>query len=170
MTHWRFTLRPPQHQRQILWSWRRLIFFRIVTGERMWVHRYSPDKKNAIHGIETFKIACKWEVWGRKAKTRKVMTVIFWDIHGINLVDLTRRVRTVTAVTIKCCYSALIPLHWARHFAYLCCYCTVMLGVYCLHHHWLAAPLAWDRDPIHFTAPSSLWRRVNKKLLQSLYE
>jgi hypothetical protein len=34
-------------------------FFRIVTGERMWMHRYSPDKKNAIHSIETFKIACK---------------------------------------------------------------------------------------------------------------
>ena len=43
----------------------------------------------------------------KKAKTRKVMTVIFWDIHRIILVDFTPRVTTVTAFTIRCCYSAL---------------------------------------------------------------
>jgi len=39
----------------------------------------------------------------KKAKTRKVMTVIFWDIYGIILVDFTPRVVTVTAFTIRCC-------------------------------------------------------------------
>jgi hypothetical protein len=34
-------------------------FFRIVSGEGMWVHRYSPDKKSTILSIETFKIAYK---------------------------------------------------------------------------------------------------------------
>jgi len=49
-------------QRQIFRSWRRLLFFRIVTSEGMWVYRYITDTKNSIHSIETFKIACKWGV------------------------------------------------------------------------------------------------------------
>jgi len=50
-----------------------------------------------------------------------MMTVIFWDIHGIILVDFTPRVTTVTAVAIRCRYSKLFPLQWSRLFAYVCC-------------------------------------------------
>jgi len=86
----------------------------------------------------------------KKTKTRNVMIIIFWDIHGIILVDFTPPVTPVTAVAIRCCYSALIPLQWARLFAYVSCYCTVTISVYCLHHHRLAALLAWGRDPHTF--------------------
>ena len=46
-------------------------FFRIVTGEGMWVHRYSPDKENAIHWREILKISRKWEVWMKKNEGEK---------------------------------------------------------------------------------------------------
>ena len=66
-----------------------------VTVDETWIHYYTPETKNQS------------KVWTRsgesapkKAKTvpsaGKVMATIFWDSHGIILIDYLQKEKTVT--------------------------------------------------------------------------
>lgn len=70
--------------------WRRLI-----TVDETWIHHYTPETKN-----QSKQWTEKGEMAPKKAKTvlsvRKVMATVFWDCHGIILIDYLEKGRTIT--------------------------------------------------------------------------
>ncbi|XP_014486230.1 PREDICTED: histone-lysine N-methyltransferase SETMAR-like [Dinoponera quadriceps] len=68
---------------------------RFVTVDKIWIHRYTPESK---------KQPKRWTLAEKpvpkKAKTShsagKVMTTVFWDSHGVLLVDYLQKEKTIT--------------------------------------------------------------------------
>ncbi|GFU25763.1 histone-lysine N-methyltransferase SETMAR [Trichonephila clavipes] len=70
--------------------WRRLI-----TIDGTWIHHYPPETK-----IQSKQWTAKGESAPKKAKTifsaRKVMATVFWDTHGVILIDYLQKGKTIT--------------------------------------------------------------------------
>jgi histone-lysine N-methyltransferase SETMAR len=76
---------------------------RIVTGDETWVHYYQPESKQA---------SMQWKHVASPTPTKfkvvqsagKVMATVFWDVHGVLLVEFQERGQTVNAAS----YCALL--------------------------------------------------------------
>src|SRR5436190_23921294 len=70
--------------------WRRLI-----TVDETWIHHYTPEIK-----IQSKQWTAKGEPAPKKAKTvfsaGKVMATVFWDSHGVILIDYLQKEKTIT--------------------------------------------------------------------------
>ena len=70
--------------------WRRLI-----TVDETWIHHYTPETK-----IQSKQWTAKGESAPKKAKTvfsaGKVMATVFWDSHGVILIDYLQKGKTIT--------------------------------------------------------------------------
>lgn len=70
--------------------WRRLI-----TVDETWIHHYTPETK-----IQSKQWTAKGEPAPKKAKTvisaGKVMATVFWDSHGVILIDYLQKGKTIT--------------------------------------------------------------------------
>ena len=72
--------------------WRRLI-----TVDETWIQHYTPETK-----IQSKKWTAEGEPAPKKAKTvfsaGKVMATVFWDSHGVILIDYLQKGKTITGV------------------------------------------------------------------------
>ncbi|XP_030761217.1 protein GVQW3-like [Sitophilus oryzae] len=70
--------------------WRRLI-----TVDETWIHHYTPETK-----IQSKQCTAKGEPAPKKAKTvisaGKVIATVFWDSHGVILIDYLQKGKTIT--------------------------------------------------------------------------
>ena len=70
--------------------WRRLI-----TVDETWIHHYTPETK-----IQSKQWNAKGEPAPKKDKTvfsaGKVMATVFWDSHGVILIDYLQKGKTIT--------------------------------------------------------------------------
>lgn len=70
--------------------WRRLI-----TVDETWIHHYTPETK-----LQSKQWTAKGEPAPKKAKTvfsaGKVMATVFWDSHGVILIDYLQKGKTIT--------------------------------------------------------------------------
>lgn len=70
--------------------WRRLI-----TVDETWIHHYTPETK-----IQSKQWTAKGEPAPKKAKSvfsaGKVMATVFWDSHGVILIDYLQKGKTIT--------------------------------------------------------------------------
>lgn len=71
---------------------------RIVTGDETWVSHITPESKRQSmewrHTSSPVKVKAKQTI-----STRKVMATVFWDRHGVLLVDFLERRATINAET-----------------------------------------------------------------------
>ena len=71
---------------------------RIVTGDETWVHYYQPESKQA---------SMQWKHLESPTPTKfkvvqsagKVMATVFWDVHGVLLVEFQEHGRTVNVAS-----------------------------------------------------------------------
>ncbi|GBN10657.1 hypothetical protein AVEN_206246-1 [Araneus ventricosus] len=71
---------------------------RIVKGDEMWVSRVTPESKQQSmewrHTHSPLKVKAK-----QTLSQRKIMASVFWDRHGVLLLDFMQRRTTINAVT-----------------------------------------------------------------------
>ena len=63
---------------------------RLITVDETWIHHYTPETK-----IQSKQWTAKGEPAPKKAKTvfsaGKVMATVFWDSHGVILIDYLQK-------------------------------------------------------------------------------
>jgi hypothetical protein len=101
---------------------------RIVTGDGTWVFHYTPESK-----AESMTWKYPYSPVKRKFKTvqspGKVMDTVYWDVHGVLLIDFTPSSSTVNAAAYQETLKRLTEAIWRKRSGLL----TKGLGVLLLH-------------------------------------
>ncbi|GFU41928.1 histone-lysine N-methyltransferase SETMAR [Trichonephila clavipes] len=75
-------------------------YYRLITVDETWIHHYTPETK-----IQCKQWTAKGEPAPKKAKTvysaGKVMETVFWDRHGVILIDYLQKGKTITGFLLR---------------------------------------------------------------------